>query len=105
VAFQAFRIGASRAPLNPLVLAGSGGPLRTIVDSLNQFQTVSPLSINAEGRVLFWALRNDGRPALLTSTGGVLTPVPFEATELPGITSGDINDSGVIAFGAACCRW
>jgi len=99
VAFPAMRLGANGAPVSTVILAGSGGPLRTIVDSLNQFRAVSPLSINSSGTVLFYGL-TDVRPGLYTSTGGVVTPIALDANDLVGPSSGIINDAGVIAYGA-----
>ena len=85
------------------VLAGNGGPLVTIADTVGQFRDFPAgysASINAAGTVAFTAFLDLGGGGIFAGTGGAVTPVLINSASFGSDSSISLNDAGTFAFRA-----
>ncbi len=83
------------------IFTGAGGATAPIAlasgPTFNDFSAVSP-SINAAGRVAFWATTDFLDSGVFTSTGGTATSIALESGPLSQIGNPSINASGTVVF-------
>jgi hypothetical protein len=57
----------------PGIFVGSGGPVSTVADTSNGFRFFGFSSIDGQGKVSFFGIRNDGSSGIFSGPGGVTT--------------------------------
>lgn len=94
VAFSAVRReGGAR-----VVMIGSGGAIRTLLDTTDRFEVAELLGLNNRGIVLLLAVgRTSFLPSLYTTSGAELTEVPMPQGEFPTLAA-FLNDNGDLAW-------